>query len=471
MSAEGVADSHPTTNGDKVELTARDFPRDFLWGVATSAYQIEGAADEGGRGPSIWDTFSHTPGKTRNGDTGDLADDHYHRFREDIDLMAAIGVNAYRFSISWSRLIPEGTGAVNPEGVAFYRSVCSALIERGITPVATLYHWDLPQTLQDRGGWANPESVSWFADYAAVAKDALGDLVTMWVTLNEPWCTAFLGHGSGDHAPGMTDPGTSFVVAHHLMLAHHAAIASMRLTAPRPEDRLGIVLNLIPAWPDNGSAEVKEAAAGIDAVQNRLFAAAVLDGKYPAIVRRIHETLGVEDRIDLDALAAAAEPIDFLGINYYNINHIELDAGAEPMGEWPGVPNARLATPPGHLTDMGWGVEPFGLTWMLNRVTEWAPGLPLIIMENGAAYPDEVESDGRVIDPLRQQYIESHIAAMHEAMGDGANVKGYFVWSLLDNFEWARGYAMRFGIVHVDYATFERTIKESGRWYQEFLRA
>jgi beta-glucosidase len=245
----------------------------------------------------------------------------------------------------------------------------------------------------------------------------------------------------------------------------------MRATAPRTEDRLGIVLNLIPAWPDNGSAEVKAAAAGIDAIHNRLFAAAVLDGKYPDTVRRIHEALGVADRIDVAALAAAAEPIDFLGVNYYNINHIELDPGAEPMREWPGVPNATLATPPGHLTDMDWGVEPSGLIWMLNRVSEWAPGLPLMIMENGAAYPDEIDPDGRVVDPLRQQYLESHIAAVHEAMGEGANVKGYFVWSLLDNFEWARGYSMRFGIVHVDYQTFERTIKESGRWYREFLGA
>jgi beta-glucosidase len=452
-----------------VDLTASDFPSDFLWGVATSAYQIEGAVDEGGRSPSIWDTFSHTPGKTHDGETGDIAADHYHRFEEDVALMAEIGVNAYRFSISWSRLIPDGVGAVNSEGVDFYRRLCTDLLEAGITPAVTLYHWDLPQALHDRGGWANPESVTWFTDYAIVAKEALGDLVELWTTLNEPWCTAFLGYSDGVHAPGLTEPATSMIVAHHLMLAHHSAVAAMRRTNPRSGDRFGIVLNLIPAWPDNGSNEIKQAVAAIDAVQNRLFAAAVLDGKYPGIVRSIHEDLGVADRIDVAALSDAVEPIDFLGVNYYNINHFELDPGAPPLGSWPGVPDVREALPPGHLTEMGWGVEPIGLPWMLSRVSEWAPGLPLIIMENGAAYPDEVDAAGRVVDPLRTAYLEAHIAAMHEAMIEGVNVRGYFVWSLLDNFEWARGYGMRFGIVRVDFDTLERTIKESGRWYQRFL--
>jgi len=452
-----------------VDLTASDFPSDFLWGVATSAYQIEGAVDEGGRSPSIWDTFSHTPGKTHDGETGDIAADHYHRFEEDVALMAEIGVNAYRFSISWSRLIPDGVGAVNSEGVDFYRRLCTDLLEAGITPAVTLYHWDLPQALHDRGGWTNPESVTWFTDYAIVAKEALGDLVELWTTLNEPWCTAFLGYSDGVHAPGLTEPATSMIVAHHLMLAHHSAVAAMRRTNPRSGDRFGIVLNLIPAWPDNGSNEIKQAVAAIDAVQNRLFAAAVLDGKYPGIVRSIHEDLGVADRIDVAALSDAVEPIDFLGVNYYNINHFELDPGAPPLGSWPGVPDVREALPPGHLTEMGWGVEPIGLPWMLSRVSEWAPGLPLIIMENGAAYPDEVDAEGRVVDPLRTAYLEAHIAAMHEAMMEGVNVRGYFVWSLLDNFEWARGYGMRFGIVRVDFDTLERTIKESGRWYQRFL--
>lgn len=440
-----------------------------MWGVATAAYQVEGAWNEGGRAPSIWDTFSHTPGKTRNGESGDEAVDHYYRFKEDVALMAEIGVNAYRFSISWSRLIPEGTGEVNPEGVDFYRSLCSELVDAGIEPAATLYHWDLPQGLQDRGGWLNGESVEWFARYAAAAKAQLGDLVRVWSTLNEPWCSAFLGHSAGEHAPGMTDPGSSFLAAHNLMLAHHAAIRAQRETDPRPDDRLGIVLNLIPAWPETGSPEDAEAARGVDAIQNRLFLGAVFDGRYPDEVMGYIERYGVADRVDPDELAGAVEPIDYLGVNYYNVNHIRHVPGAEPMPAWPGPGGAGFATPPGELTEMGWGVEPEGLTWMLKRVAHDYPDVPLVIMENGAAYPDDVGPDGTVDDPERIEYLRRHIAAIHEARDSGVPVQGYFVWSLLDNFEWARGYSKLFGIVHVDRETMKRTIKASGRWYREFL--
>ncbi|MGI9667542.1 MAG: GH1 family beta-glucosidase [Acidimicrobiia bacterium] len=452
-----------------VEPAASDFPESFLWGVATASYQIEGAATEGGRGPSIWDTFSHTNGRTLNGDTGDVAVDHYHRYQEDVGLMAELGVNAYRFSIAWSRLIPDGVGEVNPEGVQFYRNLCTELIARGIKPSATLYHWDLPQALQDRGGWANPDSVKWFAEYARVAKEALGDLVTMWATLNEPWCTAFLGHSAGEHAPGIADPGLSYVVAHHLMLAHHAAIRAMRTTNVQPEDELGIVLNLIPAWPADDSDEAIAAAAGVDAVSNGLFSGAVLEGRYPDWILDAHDRLGVAGAIDNAALASATEPIDFLGMNYYNINHVAYAEGAPPMGAWPGVPNAQIARPPGDLTDMGWGVEPVGLTWMLERIGSIQPDLPIVIMENGSAYPDKVSEDGAVQDHQRTAYLESHIGAVAAARSAGVNVAGYFVWSLLDNFEWARGYSMRFGIVRVDYDTMERTIKDSGYWYKDFL--
>ncbi|HXV71554.1 MAG TPA: GH1 family beta-glucosidase [Acidimicrobiia bacterium] len=450
-------------------LRSSDFPSDFMWGVATAAYQVEGAWNEGGRGPSIWDTFSHTPGKTLNGDSGDDAVAHYERFREDVALMSEIGVDAYRFSISWSRLIPDGTGPLNPEGVVFYRSLCSELIDAGITPAVTLYHWDLPQALQDRGGWLNEESVEWFADYAVAAKEQLGDLVQVWSTLNEPWCSAFLGHSAGDHAPGMTDPGSSFVVAHHLMLAHHAAIRAQRDTEARDDDQLGIVLNLIPAWPETDSNEDRDAARGVDAIQNRLFLGAVFDGGYPDEVIGYIEKYGVEDRIDLKRLAGAVEPIDYLGINYYNINHIEHVPGADPMLPWPGPEEAGLATPPGELTEMAWGVEPMGLTWMLERVAKEYPGIPLLIMENGAAYTDEVASDGTVDDPKRVEYLRRHIAAIHDARDRGVPVQGYFVWSLLDNFEWSLGYSRRFGIVHVDRSTMKRTMKTSARWYREFL--
>ena len=448
---------------------ASEFGEDFLWGVASASYQVEGAANEGGRGPSIWDTFSHTPGRTHNGDTGDVTVDHYHRYPEDVALMAELGVNAYRFSISWSRLLPNGVGHVNQEGVEFYRALCKELLNNGIRPSATLYHWDLPQALEDRGGWRTPESVDWFAEYAITAKTALGDLIEMWATFNEPWCTAFLGHSAGEHAPGMTDPGVSFVVAHHLMLAHHRAVAVMRQVNPQPEDQLGIVLNLIPAWPARDTPEAGEAASGVDAVQNRLFLDAVFQGRYPDEVVGYIEDFGVADQIDLAALASAVEPIDFLGVNYYNVNHVDHLVGVGPMTAWPGPTGSRIVTPPGPLTEMGWGVEPEGLSWMLERVSRQHPDLPLYVMENGAAYPDPLPVDGVVHDPERIDYIRKHITAVKEAIDRGARVEGYFVWSLLDNFEWARGYDKRFGIVYVDYETLERTIKESGHWYRRFL--
>ncbi len=445
------------------------FPPGFLWGVATASYQIEGAVEEDGRGRSIWDTFAHTPGKTSNGETGDHAVDHYHRYAEDVALMSELGVSAYRFSIAWSRLLPEGTGRVNQAGIDFYRRLCKELADAGITPMATLYHWDLPQVLQDRGGWLNPESVDWFTEYAAVAKDALGDMVDTWATLNEPWCVAFLGHSSGEHAPGITDTPGSLVVAHHLMLAHHSAIGVMRDTSPREDDRLGIVLNLIPAWPQNDTEEDRAAASAVDLVQNRLFADAVIHARYPEEVLALFERYGVSDAIDVDELARARQPIDFLGVNYYNINHIEHVGGTESMRAWPGTWGARVVRPPGQLTEMGWGVEPEGLTWMLERVGREHPGVPVMVCENGAAYPDEVGSDGSIDDPERTDYVRRHIEAMKVAIDRGVDVRGYFLWSLLDNFEWARGYDKRFGIVRVDFETMSRTIKSSGAWYRDFL--
>ncbi len=445
------------------------FPPGFLWGVATASYQVEGAVAEDGRAPSIWDTFAHTPGNTSNGETGDRAVDHYHRYAEDVALMSELGVNAYRFSIAWPRLLPDGTGRVNQAGVDFYRRLCKELAGAGITPVATLYHWDLPQALQDRGGWLNPESVDWFTEYARVAKDALGDMVNTWVTLNEPWCVAFLGHSSGEHAPGITDTPGSLRVAHHLMLAHHSAIRAMRETAPREDDRLGIVLNLIPAWPQNDTYEDRAAAAAVDLVQNRLFADAVLGGSYPDEILSVFERYGVSQAIDIDELAARRQPIDFLGVNYYNVNHIEHVGGTESMAPWPGTWGASVARPPGKLTEMNWGVEPEGLTWMLERIGKEHPGLPVMICENGAAYADEVGPDGSIDDPDRTEYVKAHIEAVKIAIDRGVDVRGYFLWSLMDNFEWARGYDKRFGIVRVDFETMTRTIKSSGAWYRDFL--
>jgi beta-glucosidase len=449
--------------------TLSQFPHGFMWGVATAAYQVEGAVEQDGRGPTIWDTFSHTPGKTMNGETGDLAVDHYNRYADDVALMADLGVNAYRFSIAWSRLLPDGTGRVNQAGIDFYRRLCKELAGAGITPVATLYHWDLPQALQDRGGWTNPDSVSWFAAYARVAKDALGDMVSNWATLNEPWCVAFLGHSSGEHAPGVTDTPSSLLVAHHLMLAHHAAIRVMRQTAPREDDQLGIVLNLIPAWPRSDTDEDQAAAEAVDLVQNRIFTEAVFHGRYPTGVLDLFEHYGLTHLIDLEELFRAVSPIDFLGVNYYNVNLVEHRPGADSMAAWPGTWDAAIARPPGQLTEMGWGVQPEGLTWMLERIGAEHPGVPLIICENGAAYPDQVGPDGRIEDPERTDYIKRHLEAVKTAIDRGVDVRGYLLWSLLDNFEWARGYDKRFGIVRVDFETMARTLKSSGEWYRQFL--
>jgi beta-glucosidase len=449
--------------------TRADFPAGFSWGVATSAYQIEGAVAEDGRGPSIWDTFAHTPGTTRNGDTGDVADDHYHRYPQDVALMRELGVDAYRFSISWSRVLPEGTGRVNEKGIAFYRSLCQTLVEAGIEPVVTLYHWDLPQALQEVGGWLDVRSATWFADYAALVKERLGDLVRIWTTHNEPWCAAFLGHGRGLFAPGVADPGSAYVAAHNLMLSHHRAIAALRETSPRPDDRLGIVLNLIPAWPAGDTPEDRKAAASVDAIQNRLFADAVFFGTYPDEVLEAHSRFRIDDIIDPADLAEVHQDIDFLGVNYYNINHVAHSPGAPAPPEWPAADEAVIVRPPGQLTEMGWGVEPEGLVWMLKRVDAEYPRIPLLVTENGAAYPDEVSEDGSVHDPDRIRYFQLHLGAVGDALSQGVDVGGFFAWSLLDNFEWAEGYSKRFGLVRVDYGTQERTIKDSGYWYRRWL--
>lgn len=445
-------------------------PAGFRWGVAASAHQIEGAVAEGGRTPSVWDTFSHTPGKTVDGQHADVTVDHYHRMAEDVALMAEIGVDTYRFSISWSRLVPGGTGAVNPAGVGFYRRLCEALHEAGITPLVALYHWDHPQVLQDRGGWANPEMVGWFAEYAATAKAALGDLASDWLTINEPYCAAFLGHASGIHAPGLTDPAVAHLAAHHMVMAHHRAVAALRDTAPNDDDTVTIALNLIPAWDDEEGPE-GPAARAVDMVQNQLFLDGVLEGRYPAEVRAMHQRFGIADRVDLAELAAAREPIDYLAVNYYNITHVVRREGAAAPDGFPGADGAVCVDPPAPRTDMGWGVEPEGLAWMLRRVARAHPGLPIVISENGAAFPDTVEADGRVHDPRRIAYLRDHLQVVVDAIADGVDVRGYHVWSLLDNFEWALGFGMRFGLIRVDFETLERIPKDSASWYAAVIDA
>ena len=453
-----------TAPATSTDLAASNFPEGFLWGVATSAYQVEGAVDEGGRTPSIWDTFARRPAAILDGTTADLGVDHYHRFRDDVALMAGLGITAYRFSVSWSRLVPDGVGEVNQEGLSFYRALCEELVAAGITPVATLYHWDLPQVLQDRGGWQNPDSVAWFERYAATTHEALGDLVDHWMTINEPWCVAFLGHSAGEHAPGLTDPRASLVVATHVMRAHHAAVATMRSTAS--EHQLGIVLNLIPSWPASDSDDDLRAAASVDLVQSRLFLDGLVGDEFSPDVHELYESYGVGSALHVPM---PRTELDLLGVNYYNVNRVAAAKGAAAMAPWPGSDGATMLPPQGEVTEMGWAFEPHGLSWTLQRVAELRPDLPLMVMENGAAYPDVVTPEGSIDDPERTAYIASHIAAIGDAIDAGADVRGYFVWSLLDNFEWAHGYSKRFGIVHVDHETQERRLKSSAHWYRDFL--
>ena len=447
------------------------FPENFLWGAATAAYQIEGAARDDGRGESIWDTFSRTPGKVYAGHTGDVACDHYHRYADDVAMMAELGLQAYRFSVSWPRIQPDGSGPVNPRGLDFYDRLTDALLGRGIDPIVTLYHWDLPQTLQDRGGWTARETAEHFATYAAAVYARLGDRIDTWTTLNEPWCSAYLGYGNGVHAPGVQDPGAAFSAVHHLLLAHGLATQALRAGGA---GRVGITLNpadVRPADPD--SAADTDAVRLVDGLHNRIFLDPLLVGGYPDDVRehvaRIVEPVFVHDG-DEKIIAA---PIDLLGINYYAPTYVAgRPDGAGGGGAYPGTAGAVEFLPPvGPLTDMGWMIEPAGLTRLLERIATDYPPVPLLITENGAAFPDKATSDvtSPMLDDDRIAYLDGHLRAAHEAIARGVDLRGYLVWSLLDNFEWAEGYRKRFGIVHVDYLTQRRTPKSSARWYQEVI--
>lgn len=473
----GPARLAPTTGA------TRTFPAGFLWGAATAAYQIEGGAREGGRGPSIWDTFSHTPGRTLNGETGDVAVDHYHRWREDVALMADLGLQAYRFSISWPRVQPDGLGAVNEEGIAFYSRLVDALLAAGIRPVATLYHWDLPQALEDDGGWANRQTAHRFADYARLVAEALGDRVALWTTLNEPFCSAYLGYGAGVHAPGRTEPEAALRAVHHLNLAHGLAVAAIRdvLGAQTP---VSITLNLaaIKAADPTSDADL-DAVRAIDGLQNRAFLGPILDGEYPADVRL--DTVSVTDWafVEDGDLAAINAPIDVLGVNYYSTVTVRsapgltgVGSGADGHGDgagspWPGLSGIEFVEQPGPRTAMGWNIDPTAFTELLVAVGRRYPDLPLMITENGAAFDDAVSPDGRVHDDRRVAYLHDHLEAVGRALDAGVDLRAYFVWSLLDNFEWAWGYSRRFGIVRVDYETQQRIPKDSALWYADLVRA
>lgn len=434
------------------------FPDHFLLGAATSSYQIEGAALEDGRGECIWTRFSHTPGNTHNGDTGDVACDHYHRYRQDVALMADLGLQAYRFSISWPRVIPQGTGATNPAGLDFYDRLVDELLAHGIEPFVTLYHWDLPQALQDRGGWENPDSIGWFRDYAALMAQRLGDRVRHWITHNEPWVVAFVGHYFGRHAPGKHSLAAAYRVAHHVLLSHGAAVPAIRQLAPGVQ--VGITLDLVDFHPASASPDDVSAARREDGFKNRWFLDAVFKGRYPDdMVSRLGETL---EGLDLAAVQQAAVPIDFLGVNYYSRNVVT----ASPHG----LLNSQAVQMDGRPhTAMGWEVYPEGLRNVLVRVTrEYAPPA-IYVTENGAAYDDPLPADGVVEDPLRQAYLAAHCQACVEAIAEGVPLRGYFAWSLMDNFEWAEGYRMRFGLVYVDFATLERIPKRSALYYRDLI--
>jgi beta-glucosidase len=461
------------------------FPEGFSWGAATAAYQIEGAVKEDGRTPSIWDTFAHTPGRIEDGDTGDVAVDHYHRFREDVALMAELGLSAYRFSVAWPRITPQVTaealGPVNPAGLAFYSELVDALLAAGITPSVTLYHWDLPQSLEDAGGWTNRATAERFGEFATVVAAALGDRVGRFFTVNEPFCSAYLGYASGVHAPGRTDDLAALTAVHHLNLAHARALAAIRAAAPAAQ--VGLALNLAWVRPETGSAADADAARRVDGLQNRVFLDPILDGRYPADV--LADTAAVTDWsfVQPDDLAAIAAPIDVLGVNYYTPTYVrhwtrerprESADGHDDSGAraWVACDDVEFPRQPGaHHTAMGWPVDPRGLTALLVGLAARRPELELVVTENGSAFGDTVGADGQVADPERIAYLREHLAAVHAAIAAGARVSGYFVWSLMDNFEWSYGYARRFGIIAVDYATLARTPKASARFYAEVARA
>ncbi len=456
------------------------FPEGFIFGSATAAYQIEGAFDEDGRGPSIWDTFSHTPGKVENGDTGDRASAHYHHLEEDLDLMESLGLHAYRFSIAWSRIQPTGRGPANELGLAFYGRLVDGLLARGIRPIATLYHWDLPQALEDEGGWTNRDTAYAFADYARIMGEALGDRIDTWTTLNEPWCSAYLGYASGAHAPGRTDDAASLTAVHHLNLAHGLAITELKKVVTNdPDFSITLNLHVIRGEGDTGPEAVRQ----IDGIGNRVFLGPLLTGEYPADV--LADTAGITDWSfvlpgDTEIIN---QPLDVLGVNYYSTTLVRLWDGSSPRehsdghkdvgaSPWPGAERVEFLAQPGPYTAMGWNIEPAGLEELLVQLHTDYPHQPLMVTENGAAFADVVvqEPSGPAVhDVERTDYLRRHFTAAHRAMARGVDLRGYQVWSFMDNFEWAYGYSKRFGIVYIDYETEERIPKDSSHWYRSLV--
>jgi beta-glucosidase len=460
----------PTDNGmPSMAGAAIDLPAGFALGVATSSFQIEGAVDVDGRGPSIWDTFTAVPGAVARGDDGAVACDHYHRLEEDLDLLAWLGVDRYRFSIAWPRILPDAD-RTEPRGLDFYDRLVDGLLARGIRPLATLYHWDLPQVLEDAGGWSERATVDAFARYAEVVGQRLGDRVHDWSTLNEPWCSAFLGYHTGVHAPGVRDPRRAIAAVHHLLLAHGVGSEVLRAAAP-DEVRVGIVLNPAPVRPASDRAEDLDAAHLADGLRNRVWLDPLLRGRYPEDVLAVWEPItdlgALHRQGDLERIAA---PLDLLGVNYYR-PHVVGSADHHDGEPPPGPGQAGIVELPDHAptTALGWHIDPSGLEELLLRLGRDAPHVPLAVTENGGAFPDAVAADGTVDDTDRIAYLEGHLRAAARVVAARVDLRAYFVWTLLDNFEWAEGYAPTFGIVHVDRATQRRTPKRSAGWYRELL--
>ncbi len=446
------------------------FPAGFFWGAATSAYQIEGAVSADGRGASIWDTFCARPGAILDGTSGETATDHYHRMHDDIELMAALGLRMYRFSVAWPRIQADGRGPANERGLDFYRRLVDDLLAHGITPNLTLYHWDLPQALQDAGGWSERETAYRFADYAELVYRALHDRVDWWSTINEPWCVALLGHAAGIHAPGVRDARQAVRAIHHTLLAHGLAVMRMRAIDPHPCH--AIVLNIAPVRGVAGGSDehLAEAVRIADGYRNRVWLDPLFRGRYPV------DMIDVTDRfgglpVEPGDLAVIGTPIDWLGVNYYNDTLLVSDPGVGIVELHPGVVGAREAAPAGELTSLGWPITPSGLRELLVWITSTYPDAPpMIIAENGAAYDDEIGRDDVIDDERRIRYLSAHIDAVADAIAAGATIRGYVVWSLLDNFEWAAGFAQRFGLVHVDYGTQRRTPRRSAHWYRALIQ-
>jgi len=441
------------------------FPTDFAWGAATSSYQIEGAVDADGKGPSIWDTFTHAPGTIANGDTGDVACDHYHRWPEDVDLMASYGLNAYRFSVSWPRVQPDGRGAPNEKGLDFYRRLTDALRERGIRPALTLNHWDIPQAVHDVGGWQRRDTVERFAEYTHLVAGALGDRVEWWITHNEPWIISALGYRLGIHAPGVQDTEAELRTAHHLLLAHGAAVEAYRASGLRAP--IGITLNLLPTYPQTESEADARAAALSDGYTNRWYLEPIFNGVYPADMLAYFDKRFSLDWVRDGDLARVAQPIDFLGVNYYSRRVVRAPRPDE-IAEFAWV--VRTETTTGIPTsDLGWEMTPPVLRDLLLHLRDSYRSPTILITENGCSLRDEVAPDGAVHDPRRIAFFDGHLRAVADAIEAGVDVRGYFAWSLLDNFEWAEGYGPRFGLTYVDYPTQRRIPKDSAAWYRDVI--